>query len=90
MIDAQTQAQKYTSSQKNFLENFGKKTETKSVRLLGIRTANLEEQGALEQMSIMDIMAQTTNKQQNVTTNISREKMEKIGQGTRCHQKQIR
>ena len=39
---------------------------------------NLEEQGALEQMSIMDIMAQTTKKQQNATTNISREKMKKL------------
>ena len=48
------------------------------MRLLGIRTANLEEQGALEQMSIMDIMAQTTKKQQNATNNISREIMKKL------------
>lgn len=63
---------------KELFRELWEKDGNKSVRLLGIRTANLEEQGALEQMSIMDIMAQTTNKQQNVTTNISREKMEKL------------
>lgn len=67
----------YRLSKKLFRELW-KKDGNKSVRLLGIRTANLEEQGALEQMSIMDIMAQTTNKQQNATTNISREKMKKL------------
>ena len=63
---------------KELFRELWEKDGNKSVRLLGIRTANLEEQGALEQMSIMDIMAQTTNKQQNVTTNISREKMKKL------------
>ncbi|WP_356948960.1 DinB/UmuC family translesion DNA polymerase [Eubacterium ventriosum] len=74
---------------KELFRELWEKDGNKSVRLLGIRTANLEEQGALEQMSIMDIMAQTTNKQQNATTNISREKM-KNWTSTRCHQKQIR
>lgn len=63
---------------KELFRELWEKEGNKSVRLLGIRTANLEEQGALEQMSIMDIMAQTTNKQQNATTNISREKMKKL------------
>lgn len=63
---------------KELFRELWEKDGNKSVRLLGIRTANLEEQGALEQMSIMDIMAQTTNKQQNATTNISREKMKKL------------
>ena len=63
---------------KELFRELWKKDGNKSVRLLGIRTANLEEQGALEQMSIMDIMAQTTKKQQNATTNISREKMKKL------------
>ena len=67
----------YQLSKELFRELWDKEG-NKSVRLLGIRTANLEEQGALEQMSIMDIMAQTTNKQQNATTNISREKMKKL------------
>lgn len=63
---------------KELFRELWEKDGNKSVRLLGIRTANLEEQGALEQMSIMDIMAQTTKKQQNATTNISREKMKKL------------
>lgn len=63
---------------KELFRGLWEKDGNKSVRLLGIRTANLEEQGALEQMSIMDIMAQTTKKQQNATTNISREKMKKL------------
>lgn len=63
---------------KELFRELWEKDGNKSVRLLGIRTANLEEQGALEQMSIMDIMAQTTNRPQNTTTNISREKMKKL------------